>query len=165
MFFVVAEIGNVRLKRCAFAKILRLNLAKIDTPARCYDPTLDGMKFANKSQEDRVADSTFVLRELQSRSTAPFFEVMDFTHIGAFGHSFGGTVAARLCQRESPVRACINEDREMSGKTLTPGEPAPPLDPTIPVKNPLLVFTLVEISGTGNEAKPLLHAVAQGKTG
>ena len=34
MFFVVAEIGNVRLKRCAFAKILRLNFTKIDTPAR-----------------------------------------------------------------------------------------------------------------------------------
>jgi len=32
MFFVMAEIGNVRLKRRAFAKILRLNFAKIDTP-------------------------------------------------------------------------------------------------------------------------------------
>src|SRR5260370_11618438 len=67
MFFVVAEIGNVRLKRCAFAKILRLNLAKIDTPARCYDPTLDGMKFANKRQEDWVADSTFGSCENSSR--------------------------------------------------------------------------------------------------
>jgi hypothetical protein len=34
MFFVVAEIGNVRLKRCALAKILRLNFTKIDTSAR-----------------------------------------------------------------------------------------------------------------------------------
>jgi hypothetical protein len=34
MFFVMAEIGSVRLKRCAFAKILRLNFTKIDTPAR-----------------------------------------------------------------------------------------------------------------------------------
>src|SRR5258708_5565720 len=34
MFFVVTEIGNVRLKRCTLAKILRLNFTKIDTPAR-----------------------------------------------------------------------------------------------------------------------------------
>jgi hypothetical protein len=34
MLFVVAEIGNGRFKRYAFAKILRLNLTKIDTPAR-----------------------------------------------------------------------------------------------------------------------------------
>src|SRR6267154_833946 len=34
MFFVMAEIGSVRLKRRAFAKILRLNFTKIDTPAR-----------------------------------------------------------------------------------------------------------------------------------
>jgi hypothetical protein len=34
MFFVMAEIGSVRLKGCAFAKILRLNFTKIDTPAR-----------------------------------------------------------------------------------------------------------------------------------
>jgi hypothetical protein len=38
MFFVMAEIGNVRLKRRAFAKVLRLNFAKIDTPAgHCKD--------------------------------------------------------------------------------------------------------------------------------
>jgi len=34
LFFVVAEIGSVRLKRCALAKILRLNFTKIDTSAR-----------------------------------------------------------------------------------------------------------------------------------
>jgi hypothetical protein len=34
MLFVVAEIGNVRFKRYTFAKILRLNLPKIDAPAR-----------------------------------------------------------------------------------------------------------------------------------
>jgi hypothetical protein len=34
MLLVVAEIGCGRFKRYAFAKILRLNLTKIDTPAR-----------------------------------------------------------------------------------------------------------------------------------
>jgi hypothetical protein len=34
MLFVVAEIGYGRFKRYAFAKILRLNLTKIDAPAR-----------------------------------------------------------------------------------------------------------------------------------
>ena len=34
MFFVMPEIGSVRLKRCALAKILRLNCTKIDTSAR-----------------------------------------------------------------------------------------------------------------------------------
>jgi hypothetical protein len=34
MLLVVAEIGYGRFQRYAFAKILRLNLTKIDTPAR-----------------------------------------------------------------------------------------------------------------------------------
>jgi len=34
MLLEVAEIGNIRLQRYAFAKILGLNLTKINTPAR-----------------------------------------------------------------------------------------------------------------------------------
>ena len=34
MLFKVAKVGNIRFKRCAAAKIFRLNFAKIDTCAR-----------------------------------------------------------------------------------------------------------------------------------
>jgi hypothetical protein len=125
-------------------------------------PTLAGMKFAVERQEDWVRDSTFVLREMQSRSSDPFLQALDFGRIGAFGHSFGGVVAIKLCQRESSVQACVNEDGEMSGKTLTPNESAPADRPNGLCQDPTIDFYAC---GARYEGKPFLHAVAQGKTG
>jgi dienelactone hydrolase len=35
---------------------------------------------------------------------------MDFARVGAFGHSIGGRVAARTCQLEKRVKACLSLD-------------------------------------------------------
>jgi hypothetical protein len=41
---------------------------------------------------------------------APFYERIDAGRIGAFGHSIGGLTAARTCQIDSRVRACMDQD-------------------------------------------------------
>jgi Platelet-activating factor acetylhydrolase, isoform II len=107
-------------------------------------PTLDGIKFGLLRQADWVTDSSFVIQELRSRSTTSFFDALDLTHVGAFGHSFGGIVAAKLCQTDSMIQACMNEDGELFGRTLKPDQAAPSLDPALPLKKPVLIFTLVE---------------------
>lgn len=109
-------------------------------------PTADGMKFGVLRQEDWIRDSGFVLEELRSQSNTPFFSALDPSRVGAFGHSMGGTVAARLCQSNNAVRACMDEDGELIGHTLTPGEVIPAIDPTVAVKKPLLIMRLVEPS-------------------
>ena len=35
---------------------------------------------------------------------------LDLTHVGAFGHSFGGIAAAHACQLDQRFKACLNED-------------------------------------------------------
>lgn len=60
-------------------------------------------------------DNQFVLTEILryagTRSLgAPFFGRIDTGKIGAFGHSIGGLTAARTCQIDLRVRACMNQD-------------------------------------------------------
>lgn len=93
-----------------------------------------------------MSDSNLVMNELRSRSTTSFFNALDLTYVGAFGHSLGGVVAARLCQTSGFIQACLNQDGELFGRTLKPGEVVPSLDPTLLIKKPLLVFTLIEPS-------------------
>jgi predicted dienelactone hydrolase len=109
-------------------------------------PTIDGMKFGVLRQEAWVSDSDFVLQELRSRSNATFFSSLDLIRVGAFGHSMGGTVAIRLCQSNSAIQACMNEDGRLFGHTLNPGEVVTALSPTSPVNKPLLIMDLVEPS-------------------
>jgi pimeloyl-ACP methyl ester carboxylesterase len=109
-------------------------------------PTADGMKFGVLRQKDWIEDSVFVLQQLHSQSNASFFSALDLTRVGAFGHSMGGVVAARLCQTNSQVEACMDEDGELFGHTLKPGEVIPALDPALALKKPLLIMSLVEPS-------------------
>lgn len=61
-------------------------------------------------------DMDFVIRKISTMDSdtgadrAPFAGRIDFSDIGAFGHSFGGRVAARLCQINKRVKACLDAD-------------------------------------------------------
>ena len=60
-------------------------------------------------------DNKFVLTEIlryaSTRSLrAPFFKRIDESSIGAFGHSIGGLAAARTCQTDARVKACMDQD-------------------------------------------------------
>jgi predicted dienelactone hydrolase len=61
--------------------------------------------------EDNRYALTEILRFAKTRSMgAPFYGKVDETHIGAFGHSIGGLTAARTCQIDQRIRACMNQD-------------------------------------------------------
>lgn len=65
-----------------------------------------------------VADQEFVLDQLAAWNTndAALAGRLDLEHIGAFGHSFGGTISAIVCQRDIRCDAAI----DMDGSLLFP---------------------------------------------
>jgi hypothetical protein len=73
-------------------------------------PSVEGE--ANLNQlEWHAEDMLVVLNELsRAPSSAPFAGRLDVAQVGAFGHSFGGIVAARTCQKDERIKACLNED-------------------------------------------------------
>jgi predicted dienelactone hydrolase len=77
-------------------------------------PSLEGE--ANLNQLEWHADDiSFVLDALAhsdetGSSPEPFAGHMDFSRVGAFGHSFGGIAAAHACQKDRRFKACLNQD-------------------------------------------------------
>jgi predicted dienelactone hydrolase len=73
-------------------------------------PSVEGE--ANLNQlEWHADDMLFVLDELShAPSSAPLAGRLDLARVGAFGHSFGGIVAAHACQKDERLKACLNED-------------------------------------------------------
>lgn len=60
-------------------------------------------------------DIRFVLDQLVEANrapapTLPFAGHLDLTRVGALGHSFGGVAAAKACQTDQRISACLNED-------------------------------------------------------
>lgn len=53
------------------------------------------------------------LESLQNDAASMFYSKLDLTRIGAFGHSRGGRVAARACQRDRRIKACLSQDGNM----------------------------------------------------
>jgi dienelactone hydrolase len=70
----------------------------------------------NLNQLDwHARDIRFVLDQLHdtartAASALPFANHLDLTRVGAFGHSFGGVAAAKACQTDHRISACLNED-------------------------------------------------------
>jgi hypothetical protein len=65
--------------------------------------------------ERLAADIRFVLDQIIHEDTrepqaAPFARGIDFQSVGAWGHSIGGRAAARACQLDARIRACLNAD-------------------------------------------------------
>src|SRR6185437_3900358 len=52
---------------------------------------------------------------------SPWFQRVDANNTGAFGHSFGGAVAAQTAYEDSRVKAVVNEDGWMFGDVSTYG--------------------------------------------
>jgi pimeloyl-ACP methyl ester carboxylesterase len=73
-------------------------------------PSLEGE--ANLNQLEWHTDDVRVVLDELSRpaSNSPFSGRLDLARVGAFGHSFGGIVAAHACQKDQRIRACLNQD-------------------------------------------------------
>jgi predicted dienelactone hydrolase len=77
-------------------------------------PSVEGEVNLNQL-EWHARDIRFVLEQLsQAQQTGspsvPFARYLDLTRVGAFGHSFGGEAAARACQIDPHLKACLDQD-------------------------------------------------------
>lgn len=86
-----------------------------------------------------VPDIQFVIDQLARHDStlslgAPFAGRLDLQRIGALGHSMGGLAVVRACERDTRIRACINQDADIAGSPFieTPAES---------LRQPLLFFT------------------------
>ncbi|HEX6575277.1 MAG TPA: hypothetical protein VF042_09920 [Gemmatimonadaceae bacterium] len=70
-------------------------------------------------------DAAFALRQIERLDAGFFHGRVDLAHIGAFGHSLGGTAALVLANHEPTVRAAINIDGDAMGvvREVRPAQP------------------------------------------
>ena len=71
--------------------------------------------YAKERVEVMGQDNQYALTQLLEyantrRLKAPFYKRIDTEKIGAFGHSIGGLTAARTCQIDLRVKACMDQD-------------------------------------------------------
>jgi hypothetical protein len=88
-----------------------------------------------------TADTTFALDQIEgmsSRRGTKFFQRLNLSRIGVFGHSEGGKAAARICQSDSRIRSCMNQDGEMFGVPFGSNEAIPSVIPNQPTKGPFV---------------------------
>ena len=66
--------------------------------------------------EMRAADIRFVVDQLQylnANAESIFHARLEVARLGVFGHSRGGRSAARACQLDARIKACLNQDGNM----------------------------------------------------
>jgi predicted dienelactone hydrolase len=71
--------------------------------------------YARERVEVMAEDNRYALTEIlrfgkNRKHGDPFYGQVDETRVGAFGHSIGGLTAARTCQIDQRVRACMDQD-------------------------------------------------------
>jgi hypothetical protein len=71
--------------------------------------------YTKERVEVMALDNQYALTQLLNYARArslhsPFYKRIDADNIGAFGHSIGGLTAARTCQIDSRVKACMDQD-------------------------------------------------------
>jgi predicted dienelactone hydrolase len=98
--------------------------------------------YAKERVEVMGDDNKFALNEIlkyanTSSLHAPFYKRVNEHEVGAFGHSIGGLAAARTCQIDTRVSACMDQDSNDDR-----GSPfiVTPLDQT--EKQPFLLFVV-----------------------
>jgi predicted dienelactone hydrolase len=83
---------------------------------------------ANSEMRVQVDDDRFLLDELTRLNQSPSNPLaghLDLTHVGAFGHSFGGAVSAELAREDSRVLSAILLDGILAGPVASQGLPKP----------------------------------------
>jgi Platelet-activating factor acetylhydrolase, isoform II len=71
--------------------------------------------YAKERVEVMAQDNHFALTQILEYAAtpsrgAPFLGRIDISKIGAFGHSIGGLTAARTCEIDARVKACMDQD-------------------------------------------------------
>jgi pimeloyl-ACP methyl ester carboxylesterase len=79
---------------------------------------------ANASLPIWTGDMIFTLNQLEklnSDTKSQFHERLDFTRVGAFGHSFGGAAAVQVAKDDARVRAALDLDGTLVGDVVQRG--------------------------------------------
>ena len=85
--------------------------------ARLRHELSDSESFEKRVTDMLAADIVFVIDKLGDLSrdqSSAFYLRLDMARIGVFGHSRGGRTAARVCQLDRRVKACLNQDGNWS---------------------------------------------------
>jgi pimeloyl-ACP methyl ester carboxylesterase len=125
----------------------RLIPFKSRRPTEAGPPTDAGLRARLEDVLRWVADMRFALDQIESLSEqqgSRFFGRLDLSQMGVFGHSLGGKAAARLCQTDPRVQACLNQDGEMFGIPFGGTEPIASVIPSQSTKAPLTVLYVAE---------------------
>jgi dienelactone hydrolase len=105
--------------------------------------TLDEtLKWAEPRIDVWAADILFTLDQLTRLNTAsakaaPFAGRLDLARMGFLGHSFGGAVAARVCELDQRVKACVNQDGTLGGPIVHFNEGHLPSQPYLFLSSPM----------------------------
>ncbi len=86
------------------------------------------LNLAHNEMRVQTDDDKFVLNqlaELDRSQTDPMAGHFDLAHVGAFGHSFGGSVSAELASEDSRVVSAIVLDGVLHGPVAETGLPKP----------------------------------------
>jgi dienelactone hydrolase len=87
------------------------------------------LKTAEMQIRIRTDDVRFVLDAFRDLDAAdpqePFANHLDLDHVGIFGFSLGGGVAAQACWLDRRFKACVNMDGMMAAESLEQGTIAP----------------------------------------
>lgn len=81
--------------------------------ARANDQMRAMIASASAGTQMGAEDIRFVLDTLAQRKIS-LVKMMDLKRVAAVGHSAGGTLAARACQLDSRIKACMSEDGEVN---------------------------------------------------
>ena len=101
--------------------------AQVDLGDYIGPPTLtleQHQALAASEMRIQVDDDRFLLDELtrlDQSSASPLAGHLDLTHVGAYGHSFGGTVSAELAGEDSRVLSAILLDATFGGPVASAG--------------------------------------------
>ena len=82
------------------------------------------LAIGDKEVRIEAGDDALVLNTLSAANLdprSPWFGRVDANDAGAFGHSFGGAVAAQICYQDPRVKAALNEDGWTFGDVSTQG--------------------------------------------
>ena len=82
----------------------------------------DAEGFDRRVVDMQAADLMFVidkLKDLEADASSTFSSRLDLTRIGVFGHSRGGRTAARVCQLDRRVKACLSQDGNLSWRPFS----------------------------------------------
>jgi predicted dienelactone hydrolase len=125
-YIVVGFDAPYRTSRVIFPDGRVIQRAEQNNPERCVVPDRTQMEqCAARVLTAWTRDIAFVLDRLTllnaSDSSGRFTGRLDLTHVGVFGHSFGGAVAAQFCHDDSRCKAGIDIDGAPHGSVVQEG--------------------------------------------